>query len=99
MSAQSRPGFGMFIYFSIVLMLGLYFTFAAVQGEFGIFARAEVEADSQQLQTRLDGLNNQIAVMENRTRRLSDEFLDIDLLDQQSRDMLGQIRGDEFVLQ
>jgi cell division protein FtsB len=37
--------------------------------------------------------------MENLTHRLSDNFLDIDLLDQQARDVLGMIRSDEIVAQ
>jgi hypothetical protein len=32
------------------------------------------------------------------TRRMSDDYLDIDLLDQQSRDILGQIRADEIII-
>ena len=36
--------------------------------------------------------------MENRTRRLSDQFLDLDLLDEQARDVLGYIRADEIVI-
>jgi cell division protein FtsB len=34
----------------------------------------------------------------NLTRRLSDDFLDIDLLDQQARDVLGYMRADEIVI-
>jgi cell division protein FtsB len=36
--------------------------------------------------------------MENLTTRLSDNFLDLDLLDQQARDVLGLIRTDEIVI-
>jgi cell division protein FtsB len=36
--------------------------------------------------------------MENLTRRLSDRFLDLDLLDEQSRRILGVIRPDEIVI-
>ncbi|MGR3813148.1 MAG: septum formation initiator family protein, partial [Cognatishimia activa] len=31
-------------------------------------------------------------------RRLSDDYLDLDLLDQQARSVLGLIRGDEMVI-
>jgi cell division protein FtsB len=37
--------------------------------------------------------------MENLTRRLSDNYLDLDLLDEQARDVLGMIRADEIVIQ
>jgi cell division protein FtsB len=46
----------------------------------------------------LKGLRAEVARMENLTRRLSDEFLDLDLLDQQTRDMLGLVRMDEVVV-
>jgi cell division protein FtsB len=36
--------------------------------------------------------------VENRTRRLSDTFLDLDLLDEQARERLGYLRPDEIVL-
>jgi cell division protein FtsB len=36
--------------------------------------------------------------MENLTHRLSDSYLDLDLLDQQARDVLGMIRADEIVI-
>ena len=38
------------------------------------------------------------AEMENLTRRLSDTYLDLDLLDQQARSVLGMIRADEIVI-
>ena len=36
--------------------------------------------------------------MDNLTRRLSDTYLDLDLLDQQARSVLGMIRSDELVI-
>jgi cell division protein FtsB len=45
-----------------------------------------------------DKLAAELAVLSNKTRRLSDEFLDIDLLDEQARDVLGLIRADEIVI-
>jgi cell division protein FtsB len=36
--------------------------------------------------------------MENLTHRLSDTYLDLDLLDQQARDVLGLLRSDEIVI-
>jgi len=37
--------------------------------------------------------------MENKTLRLSDSYLDLDLLDQQVREVLGMVRADEIVIQ
>lgn len=98
MIPKTRPAFSVLIYFAIAFALGAYFTFAAVQGDFGLFARAEVEAESVALQTQLDQLSEQVARMENLTKRLSDTYLDLDLLDEQARSVLGLMRPDEIVI-
>jgi cell division protein FtsB len=85
--------------FTISLSLGLYFTFAAVQGDFGILRRAEINHDLQKLQVEIDNLHVEIADLKNLTRRLSDHYLDLELLDQQARDVLGYVRTDELVIQ
>nr|WP_174829342.1 MULTISPECIES: septum formation initiator family protein [unclassified Ruegeria] len=79
-------------------MLGVYFTFAAVQGDYGLFRRVEIAAERDALSQDLEKLNAQIAELENLTRRLSDTYLDLDLLDQQARSVLGMIRADEIVI-
>jgi cell division protein FtsB len=78
--------------------MGLYFTFAAVQGDFGVFKRAEIEAEGRALTQELAALQMQVDRLENLTRRLSDTYLDLDLLDEQARDMLGMVRADEIVI-
>jgi len=98
MSTRRRPAFGAMVYFLIVLGMGAYFTFAAVQGDYGLFRRAEIEAGERALRAELDRLDTELARMRNLTRRLSDDYLDIDLLDQQARDVLGMIRADEIVI-
>lgn len=95
---RKRPAVGILIYFVVAFGLGAYFTFAAVQGDFGLFRRAEIEAQTIALNEQLDALRHQVAVMENLTKRLSDSYLDIDLLDQQARDVLGLLRSDEIVI-
>lgn len=99
MNESSRPGLGTLIYFLLTLMLGLYFTFAAIQGDYGIFERAEVDAEAQALEIELAALQIELDGMENLTKRLSDDFLDLDLLDEQARDVLGMVRTDEIVIQ
>ena len=80
-------------------MLGLYFTFAAVQGDYGLFRRAEILSDAKKLEVELTVLKNEVDKMSNLTLRMSDEYLDLDLLDEQARDILGQIRSDEVIIQ
>ena len=96
--SRSRPGLGIALYFGAMFAAGLYFTFAAVQGDYGLFRRAEIEAQERELAARLAALQTQVTEMENLTARLSDDFLDLDLLDQQARDVLGMIRADEIVI-
>ena len=98
MTHRKKPALGVFVYFAIAFALGTYFTFAAVQGDYGLFSRAEIEAEADMLQVQLNQLNTDIAVMENLTRRLSDTYLDLDLLDEQARSVIGLLRGDEIVI-
>jgi len=90
---------GPMFYFVSMIMLGIYFMFAAVQGDYGVFKRAEIAAEARALTSELERLHIEIAEMENLTTRLSDTYLDLDLLDQQARDVLGLIRADEVVIQ
>ena len=47
MGSRRRPAIGMLAFVALALMLGGYFTFAAVQGDHGLFRRAENgEADT-----------------------------------------------------
>jgi len=89
---------GTLLYFASMIMLGVYFMFAAVQGDYGVFKRAEINAEARALTNELDRLRTEVAQMENLTTRLSDTYLDLDLLDQQARDVLGLIRADEVVI-
>jgi cell division protein FtsB len=70
-----------------------------VQGDFGILRRAEINHDLKKLQVEIGSLNVEIADLKNLTRRLSDHYLDLELLDQQARDVLGYVRTDELVIQ
>lgn len=86
------------MFFAAAFALATYFTFAAVQGDYGLFRRVEIAAERDMLQRDLDVLRAEIADMENLTRRLSDTYLDLDLLDQQARSVLGMLRSDEIVI-
>ncbi|SDI07140.1 FtsB family cell division protein [Lutimaribacter saemankumensis] len=98
MTRRKTPAIGILAFFVVAFSMGAYFTFAAVQGDYGLFRRAEIQAESANLQTELDRLEAQVTRMENLTHRLSDDYLDLDLLDQQARDVLGLLRSDEIVI-
>lgn len=98
MIRRNRPAMGLLLSSLGLIALALYFTFAAVQGDYGVFKRAEVEAEGRALTTELAALQAEVVRMENLTHRLSDSYLDIDLLDERARDVLGYVRADELVI-
>jgi len=98
MNRSSRPAFGTLLFFSVAFALSIYFTFAAIQGDYGLFRRAEVLAEAQDLRVQLAEVRSDVTRMENLTKRLSDDYLDLDLLDEQARRVLGMIRADEIVI-
>ena len=98
-SARLSIPWEMLAVFAVTLMLGLYFTFAAVQGDYGLFRRAEILSDAKKLKAELTVLKSEVDKMLNLTLRMSDDYLDLDLLDEQARDILGQIRSDEVIIQ
>lgn len=95
---RNRPAFGTLLFFAIAFALSLYFMFAAIQGDFGLFRRAEILAESQDLRQQLRVVEADVVQMENLTKRLSDDYLDLDLLDERARTVLGLVRADEIVI-
>lgn len=98
MTQSTRPAYGFIVFFTLALGMGTYFTFAAVQGDFGLFKRAEINAEARALELQLAEVQAELSRMENLTHRLSDDYLDLDLLDEQARRVLGMIRADEIVI-
>lgn len=81
-----------------IIAIMVFFAYAALQGQYGLFRLFQVQALESQLVVELDLLQAEHAQLENRTRRLSNEYLDLDLLDEQARKVLGMARGDEIVI-
>lgn len=82
----------------ILLVMGGSFVVAAVQGEYGVMRRVELNAEADKLRAERDALQAELARMENLNLRLSDNYLDIDLLDERARIVLGYLRADEVVI-
>ena len=97
-NTPSRISLGGIFYLVLAFTLGGYFTFAAVQGDYGVLRRVQIAAEADALRVERDRLAQELTQLTNLTRRLSDGFLDIDLLDQQARDVLGYMRADEIVI-
>ena len=60
-----------------------------MQGEHGLFSLFQVEAQESQLKSELADLQAERATISNKTRRLSTDHLDADLLDEQARQGAG----------
>jgi cell division protein FtsB len=97
-AVHTQRGFGGLAYLAFACALGVYFTFAAVQGDYGMFARVAIKAEAAALQAERDKLSADLDEMQNLTHRLSDDYLDLDLLDQQTRDVLGYMRSEEIAI-
>ena len=93
-----RTAIGDIVYLTLMCAAAMYFTFASIQGDHGLFQRVQIEAERAALQAERTHLEAEVSALENKTRRLSDDFLDLELLDQQARSVLGLIRPDELVL-
>jgi cell division protein FtsB len=97
-SSRRRAPLGALVYLSLMASLAMYFAYASVQGDYGLFRRVQIDAEARILTAERDALQAEVAMLRNKTRRLSDGFLDLDLLDEQARMILGMVRSDEIVL-
>ena len=95
---RNIAGLGPWVFLTLTCALGLYFTFASIQGDYGLFRRLQIEAEAKHLRAERDRLQEEVASLRNKTRRLSDGYLDLDLLDEQARNVLGAVRADEIVI-
>ena len=75
----------------------LYFASAAL-GENGIIAQARLTTTKTSLEAELASLIEERDRMKNLNRGLSEGTLDLDLLDERVRTVLGHIRADEVIV-
>lgn len=93
-----RNGFGSAIFATLLIALVTYLTFAALQGEYGLLRLIQIEIQEARMRAELAELRTERAVIFNKTSRLSEVDLDLDLLDEQARKVLGLARGDEIII-
>lgn len=94
-----RASLGGTVYLVACMLLSAYFIFAAIQGESGVLAQRQVSAEAASLSAERDALAAEFGRLQNLTLRLSDGFLDLDLLDERARAVLGYVRADEIIIQ
>ncbi|WP_340109253.1 FtsB family cell division protein [Pikeienuella sp. HZG-20] len=76
----------------------LHFGHRGVQGGLGLRVGLAAEQEESRLAAELDALVVERQRLENLTRRLDTSYLDLDLLDERARDVLGFIRPEEIVI-
>ena len=83
---------------AVCLILSLYFIIASFNGEFGVSAKYNLLAKEKVLANELYIINEETKTIKNRIKRLSDSSLDLELLDQQARIILGMIGEEELIV-
>ncbi|HUF88118.1 MAG TPA: septum formation initiator family protein [Thermohalobaculum sp.] len=85
--------------FYIVLIAVLaVFAHSALQGEHGLAAHHRAEALERELATELAATRAERRALENVVNRLGTDYLDLELLDERARAVLGYVRVDEVVI-
>ncbi|MFV0410390.1 MAG: FtsB family cell division protein [Paracoccus sp. (in: a-proteobacteria)] len=95
---SQRLSLSMIVIVILAVLASLYFAFAAVQGPSGLMRRIQLQAETEELRAERAELQAEVDRMTNLTRRLSDDYLDIDLLDERAREVLGLMRPDEVII-
>ena len=82
----------------LVLLVMFYLGFNAVHGERGLVALMREQRELATLQAELASTRAERERLEHRVVRLRSDSLDLDLLDEQMRRMLGVMKPDEVVV-
>ncbi len=85
------------IYILLIAVLAV-FGHSALQGEHGLGALRQAEAQEAELTTELAGIGEDRRALANLVGRLDERNLDLDLLDERARAMLGYVRREELVI-
>mgnify|MGYP001435069048 CR=1 FL=1 len=83
--------------FVCLLFFLLYFSYIAIFGNNGLKSYIDLEFEIIELNNNFKSLEKVMHELELKTSKLSSN-LDLDLLDQQSRSVLGLIRNDEIMI-
>ena len=83
---------------AVCLILCLYFIIASFNGEFGVSAKYHLLAKEKVLANELNTINKETKIIKNKIKGLSNTSLDLELLDQQARIILGMIGEEELIV-
>ena len=82
----------------MAIAASVFFFYSGLQGNHGLIQQLQLEDQRLTLERELQQLQSSVAFMKNKTERLSDEYLDLEMLDEQARRVLGYVRADELVV-
>ena len=85
------------VYLAAAGIVGL-FLWSGLRGEHGLAALADARTEETRLAAELASVRAERAAMANKVRRLGRDYLDLDLLDERAREVLGLARPDEVVI-
>ena len=85
------------IYIVLIAVLAV-FGHSGLQGEHGLAALREAQALERDLTDELAEIGDERRARENLVRRLDDRYLDLDLLDERARAILGYVRREELMI-
>lgn len=84
-------------YIALLAVLAV-FAHSGLQGEYGLAAQHRAEALERELEMDLTEIRSERRALENKVRRLGTDYLDLELLDERARAVLGYVRRDELVV-
>ena len=85
------------IYIVLIAVLAV-FGHSGLQGEHGLAALRQAEALEAELTAELAGIGEERRALANLVGRLDERNLDLDLLDERARAILGYVRREELVI-
>ncbi|MER8972517.1 septum formation initiator family protein [Mesorhizobium sp. M0800] len=83
---------------SLCVVFLTYFGFHAYHGEFGIYSKYQLEAETAELQGRLDAVRVRRIDLERRVQLMHEGTLEKDMLDEQARKALNLSHADEITI-
>lgn len=87
-----------FIFYCVAISLIIYFAIVSIFGEKGIIKYYLTKKDFQKIEQQKVDLENKINQKREMIEGMNYESLDLDLVDEQSRKILGYVGKDEIVI-
>lgn len=84
-------------YIALIAILAV-FAHSGLQGEHGLAALHQAEALERELKAELAETREERRALQNKVERLGTDYLDLDLLDERARAVLGYVRRDELIV-